>query len=62
MGFKTRVDKNSWIGSNGIMLQHEFQVKRDAMENIPHVKEWCDKAGVSTHSCCTMVIFELWTF
>ncbi|XP_024387445.1 uncharacterized protein [Physcomitrium patens] len=46
MGFKTRVDKNSWIGSNGVMLQHEVETKRDALESIPHVKEWCEKAGV----------------
>ncbi|KAG0586061.1 hypothetical protein KC19_2G060800 [Ceratodon purpureus] len=29
------------------MLQHEFGMKRNVLENIPHVKEWCDKAGVT---------------
>lgn len=50
VGFKTRVDKNSWIGSNGVMLQHEVETKRDALESIPHVKEWCEKAGVRAKS------------
>lgn len=47
VGFRTRVDKSSWVGNNGVMLQHEFNLKRNVLENIPHVKEWCDKAGVS---------------
>ncbi|XP_024393771.1 uncharacterized protein [Physcomitrium patens] len=47
MGFRTRVDKNSWIGSNGLMLQHELTLKRNSLEEIPHVREWCEKAGVN---------------
>lgn len=46
MGFRTRVEKSSWMGSNGLLLQHELTMKRNALENIPHVKDWCEKAGV----------------
>ena len=41
------MDKNSWMGSNGLLLQHELSEKRNSLENIPHVKEWCEKAGVN---------------
>ena len=47
MGFRTRVDKASWLGANGLLLRHELSVKRNSLENIPHVKEWCEKAGVN---------------
>jgi hypothetical protein len=47
VGFRTRVDKASWLGSNGLLLQHELTVKLSALDNIPHVKEWCEKAGVN---------------
>ncbi len=46
VGIKSRIDENSWIGTNIGVLQNEIALKKAALEEIPYTMEWCEKAGV----------------
>ncbi|CAM6027924.1 unnamed protein product [Sphagnum balticum] len=46
-GIKSRIDENSWIGTNVGVLQNEIALKKAALEEIPYTMEWCEKAGVN---------------
>lgn len=49
VGFKSRVDKNTWNGSSRRSLEAEIANKRYMLHNIPDLDNWCKKAGVSTN-------------
>lgn len=40
------MDENSWTGANKKILESELANKRYMLENIQHLDEWCEKAGV----------------
>jgi len=50
MGYKCRVDENSWTGANKRILENELANKRYMLQNIQDLDNWCEKAGVcSSH-------------
>ncbi|XP_024396970.1 uncharacterized protein [Physcomitrium patens] len=46
MGYKCRLDENSWLGANRRILENELSSKRLALLNIEDLKECCEKAQV----------------
>lgn len=49
VGYKCRVDENSWTGANKRILESELANKRYMLQNIQDLDNWCEKAGV----CCS---------
>lgn len=49
VGYKCRVDENSWTGANKRILENELANKRFMLQNIQDLDNWCEKAGV----CCS---------
>ena len=50
VGYKCRVDENSWTGANKRILENELANKRYMLQNIQDLDNWCEKAGVcSSH-------------
>ncbi|CAM6044874.1 unnamed protein product [Sphagnum compactum] len=46
MGYKCRVDENSWTGANRKILETEIAHKKFMLQNIEDLDVWCEKAGV----------------
>jgi hypothetical protein len=46
VGYKCRVDDNSWTGANRKILENELAHKRFLLQNIQDFDVLCQKAGV----------------
>jgi hypothetical protein len=46
VGYKCRVDENSWTGANRKILETEIAHKKFMLQNIEDLDVWCEKAGV----------------
>jgi len=59
VGIKSRINENSWIGTNIGVLQNEIALKKAALEEIPYTMECCEKAGVKKNKTKPFDIFCL---
>lgn len=48
MGYKCRLDENSWLGANRRILENEVANKLHMLYNIEDLDHCCQKAGVRT--------------
>lgn len=46
VGYKCRLDENSWLGANRKILENELIMKQHMLANIEDLDRCCEKAGV----------------
>jgi 3-dehydroquinate synthase class II len=47
MGYKCRLDENSWLGANRRILENELITKQHMLANIEDLDRCCERAGVT---------------
>jgi hypothetical protein len=46
VGYKCRLDENSWLGANRRILENELAIKRHMLCNIEDLGRCCESVGV----------------
>lgn len=47
VGYKCRLDENSWLGANRRILENELITKQHMLANIEDLDRCCERAGVT---------------
>lgn len=47
VGYKCRLDENSWLGANRRILENELLTKQHMLANVEDLDRCCERAGVT---------------